>query len=398
MNRPTVREIWSTKALGELCTLVNGRPFKPSDWSQSGIPIIRIQNLNDRSKPFNHYAGSFDPKHHVQSGDILLSWSGTPGTSFGCFIWDRQPGVLNQHIFKVHVDRAYCEPEYFVLAVNSILDEMISQAHGGVGLRHITKAKLESIQLPLAPIDEQPAIVQRANACFSLMGDIEATGVAIAKESKALVGAVLNDFDNSFEGNRVPVEEIVLASQNGRSVRQSETSGNARVLTLSSVRNVLLDCESAKTVTIDNATALKYAIKPGDVFVSRSNTVDLVGLSSYSANSCSAWTIYPDLLIKLTADTKQVLSPFLAYALRVPSVREQIKSFAKGTSQSMVKISGSSLRKVKIPLPPLREQELLVSRFDSAQRLSLGITEALDLRRIPALRRSVLRQAVAGEL
>src|SRR5690349_951715 len=120
-----VPETWSARALGEVCTLVNGRAFKPSDWSQNGIPIIRIQNLNDRSKPFNRFAGTFDQKHHVQPTDILLSWSGTPGTSFGCFIWDREPGVLNQHIFKVHVDRTVSYPEYFVLAVNSILDEMI---------------------------------------------------------------------------------------------------------------------------------------------------------------------------------------------------------------------------------------------------------------------------------
>ena len=37
---------WSTKPIGELCDLINGRAFKPSDWGTEGLPIVRIQNLN----------------------------------------------------------------------------------------------------------------------------------------------------------------------------------------------------------------------------------------------------------------------------------------------------------------------------------------------------------------
>ena len=78
-----------TIAVGRVCQLINGRAFKPSDWGTTGLPIIRIQNLNDGSKAFNFYEGRYDEKHFVQAGDVLLSWSGTPGTSFGCFLWDR---------------------------------------------------------------------------------------------------------------------------------------------------------------------------------------------------------------------------------------------------------------------------------------------------------------------
>src|SRR5207248_2982031 len=116
--------------IGSICRLVNGRAFKPSDWSTEGIQIVRIQNLNDIDKPFNYYNGTPDDKHLIDDGDVLLSWSGTPGTSFGCFIWNRGKGVVNQHIFKVLVNEKTVDKEYFVFAVNSVLDEMIAQAHG----------------------------------------------------------------------------------------------------------------------------------------------------------------------------------------------------------------------------------------------------------------------------
>ncbi|HEY9605547.1 MAG TPA: restriction endonuclease subunit S [Allocoleopsis sp.] len=112
---------WASVPIGKLCKLVNGRAFKPSDWVDAGLPIVRIQNLNDLSKPFNYYNGKVDPKFLIHTGDILLSWSGTPGTSFGCFIWNRGTAILNQHIFKVYVDREAIDEKFFVYAVNSKL-------------------------------------------------------------------------------------------------------------------------------------------------------------------------------------------------------------------------------------------------------------------------------------
>ena len=41
---------WPTVEIGEVCDLINGRAFKPTDWEraeQGGLPIVRIQNLNN---------------------------------------------------------------------------------------------------------------------------------------------------------------------------------------------------------------------------------------------------------------------------------------------------------------------------------------------------------------
>ena len=77
------------KSVGEICQLINGYAFKPSDWSTEGTPIVRIQNLNNESAEFNYFKGELDKKYYIDSGTLLFSWSGTPGTSFGAFLWDR---------------------------------------------------------------------------------------------------------------------------------------------------------------------------------------------------------------------------------------------------------------------------------------------------------------------
>lgn len=40
--------------IGALCSLINGRAFKPTEWGSTGLPIIRIQNLNDETRDFNY--------------------------------------------------------------------------------------------------------------------------------------------------------------------------------------------------------------------------------------------------------------------------------------------------------------------------------------------------------
>ncbi|MBR1381867.1 MAG: restriction endonuclease subunit S, partial [Paludibacteraceae bacterium] len=38
---------WTISTVGEVADYINGRAFKPSEWELTGLPIIRIQNLND---------------------------------------------------------------------------------------------------------------------------------------------------------------------------------------------------------------------------------------------------------------------------------------------------------------------------------------------------------------
>ena len=387
----------NTKPLGELCQLINGRAFKPTDWGKSGLPIVRIQNLNDESKPFNYYEGEYRDTHFIDSGEILLSWSGTPGTSFGCFRWNRGPAILNQHIFKV-LPTEEMDGDFFIHAVNSKLDEMIGQAHGGVGLRHITKGKLEAIRLPLRELSLQRKVAASIDACFYRIDEIVRLRRESINQVKAIAPSLYASICESPHFERKTVGEVVSRMRNGKSIRQDNENGNGYVLSLSAVHDISLSVANPKAIVLPDPIAQQYQIREGDVFVSRSNTRELVGLSSVATSTPAERLIYPDLLIKLETDPEIITPRYLAYALRTSESRRQIKDRAVGSSQTMVKISGERLRQVSIPVPTLAEQNAMVSRLDEVHGLTRGLAVEMDTSEQSCLRDAVLRKAFAGGL
>ena len=181
---------WAWCRTVDLIHTVNGRAFKPTEWSNSGLPIIRIQNLNNPAAPFNYFSGCVDEQHLVEPGDLLISWSGTPGTSFGSFVWYGPVGVLNQHIFKCNLFEDY--RDFICLAINSRLDVLIDDAHGGVGLQHFTKDKLERLPLAIPPMQEQQRIVQRVRELMDLCDELGQRQEAKAEVRSALTASALN--------------------------------------------------------------------------------------------------------------------------------------------------------------------------------------------------------------
>src|SRR5437870_4748273 len=95
---------WKRVRIGDTLRLVNGSAFKPTDWSKDGIPIVRIQNLNNPEAAFNRTTRELPEKFKLRGGELLFAWSGTPGTSFGAHIWRGGDAWLNQHIFNVLFD------------------------------------------------------------------------------------------------------------------------------------------------------------------------------------------------------------------------------------------------------------------------------------------------------
>lgn len=151
---------WPLIELGKLFNMQNGRAFQKSEWKTEGLPIIRIANLNSLNADYNYFDGEYDKKIEINKGDLLFSWSGTVGTSFGPHYWKRSTGLLNQHIFRLDPKTSNIDKKYAYYAIKQLVPEIEAQAHGAGGLVHITKEKLIKFEIPLPPIEIQKQIVE----------------------------------------------------------------------------------------------------------------------------------------------------------------------------------------------------------------------------------------------
>ena len=156
-----IPESWEWCRVKDLTLLFNGKAFKPSDWTNSGLPIVRIQNLNNDNAIFNYYNGKVEKCFLLSGEELLFAWSGTPGTSFGAHIWKGGKAVLNQHIFKLDYNKEVITKKYFMYVLNQRVTLLIALAHGSAGLQHVTKGTFENTLIPLPPLAEQKRIVEK---------------------------------------------------------------------------------------------------------------------------------------------------------------------------------------------------------------------------------------------
>ncbi len=82
----------------ELATWKNGLAFRSIDFSETGLPVIKIAELNNGISNSTSYTNAqYSREVYLTKGDIVFSWSGNPDTSIDVYRYDLPDGWLNQH-------------------------------------------------------------------------------------------------------------------------------------------------------------------------------------------------------------------------------------------------------------------------------------------------------------
>jgi type I restriction enzyme, S subunit len=199
---------WAWATVDDLARYVNGVAFKPSDWEQSGRPIIRIQNLTGKAV-FNHTTRPVSQDVVVREGDILVSWSAT----LDVFVWRGPEAVLNQHIFRVIPASSLRDRVFLKWALKNAIEELWASEHShGTTMKHVNRGPFLAHRVKLPPAPEQRRVSDALESYFTRLDDAVASLERVQRNLKRYRASVLKA---AVEGRLVPTE-AELARAEGR--------------------------------------------------------------------------------------------------------------------------------------------------------------------------------------
>lgn len=399
-------EGWKWVRLGSLCSLRNGKAFKPTDWSESGLPIVRIQNLNSPNNKFNYYDGIIEDKFLINSGDLLFAWSGTPGTSFGAHIWKGGEALLNQHIFRVNFKKKIILKIFFKYAINYRLNEFIVKAHGGAGLQHITKKNFENTSLPLPPLEVQQRIVERIESLFakldearekaeSALESFERRKAAILR--KAFTGELTAHSHVSSKWKDKSAEELftyVTSGSRGWAKYYAERGSIFIRMGNLSHKSIELDFSNIQYVLLPRkAEGQRTRLQKNDILISITADIGMVGL--FRDDTAEA---YINQHIALARPSTNENAEFIAWYLISDVGLSQLKKKQRGTTK--VGLGLDDIRSIHLKMPSLPEQQEIVRILDRIFAREQQAREAAEnvLQRIDQMKKAILARAFRGEL
>lgn len=195
----------------------------------------------------------------------------------------------------------------------------------------------------------------------------------------------------------VTLGEVATSVRNGVFVsRPGGEPNGVPILRISAVRPGSLGLHDIRYsgLTSEELAKVDALLQPGDLLFTRYNgNIDFVGACALVPQGVGKLT-YPDKLIRVQVDEDIIDPTYVHYAFQAPMVRAQVRALAR-TTAGQAGISGTSLRSVAFPLPPLAEQRRIVAMLeDQLSRLEVGSETLRETeRRIGALEATLLSRA-----
>ena len=247
---------------------------------------------------------------------------------------------------------------------------------------------LANYEFPIPPLDEQHRIANLLRA----MDDVIVQDKNLCEKLRVYRKALVADYferELAYGCKIIKLGDLMLKSpESGHSPISTSTETGHYVLILSALSPNGYLCGYLKPVEL-TPEVQKTKLKTGDFLISRSNTIELVGLIGIF-NENREDISFPDTMIRLVLDESRINKQFLEQFLLSKSARRQIQHFAAGTSGSMKKINRSHIAALQIPLLSLDEQNHIV-------RASHKLTDAIVASEGRLSKSNDLKQAILNK-
>ena len=410
LNGVKIPDSWELSKVKYLANYLNGFAFKPAHWTDKGTPIIRIQNLTNQNADINKTSFIAPERYHVVEGDILISWSAT----LDVYMWQGEKAWLNQHIYKVKVNRNKIIEKYFYWTAKWFMGELNESSHGST-MQHLTTDKFGSFNVPLPPISEQHLItnfLDYETAQIDTLIDKQQTLIQLLKEkrqaviSHAVTKGLNSDVPMKDSGvewlGEVPEHWAVIKLANYAIPLNGDRgsnypSGNDFVdegvffISTSEVVDGYVKTDTASKITLKKYNQLGgLKIKKGDIIYCLRGSVGKSGICTFDEGTISS---------SLMGIRSMYIDPYYLILLLTSSSELQQRLMLVTGSVS-ANLSAQNVMGYKFAIPEKAEQLIIIAHVkNSLERIDILLSKATQAIQLMQERRTALiSAAVTGKI
>ena len=368
MKQPEIR----FRRLGRDVDIISGFAFKSARFGTSGLPLVRIRDLESARDTETFYSGPYDERYIVNRGDILIAMDG----DFRITTWRGSKALLNQRVCKL-VPRweAGIDHRFLFHALQRPL-EAEQRKTSGTTVLHLSARRIRTLGIPDLARHNQVFVASMLDAIDEAIEHTEALIAATERLRDALLHELLTRGVPGWHSEWEDVPGIGTVPVGWKLVRLRDSSrlgsGEQPRYAPDDDGDVDVIGANGRIGSTDQANA------------TRGVAVGRVGASgSVRRIREPVWLSDNVLLVEPSSDVWD--DAFLYRALK----SARLPSLASQTAQPL--LTQTALGGVRVPLPSLEEQKAISAALDN-------VDEAMDRRSVERRKLGRLKAAIVDAL
>lgn len=366
--------------LGDVCELLNGYAFKSELYTDTGIRVMRITNVqkgeivDDNPKFYPLDKQTEIQNYMLCENDLLVSLTGNVGR-VGLLPKELLPAGLNQRVACLRPDETKILKGYLFSVLNQDkFEHDCIESSGGIAQKNLSTVWLQNYDIPLPPLDVQKQIVDEIENKQSAINHAREIIKNLERERQyfaCLLDGI--DYQEVKLGDMAQDNKIEFLRGQGISKSDFVVDGSYKCIHYGDLYTIYEPL--IKQVLRRTNTESKIKSFAGDVLVPATTTADAMGIAIGRSLNEDGVVLGGDINIVRTRN-KYLLADYLAFVLSY-CVKTELAKYAKGVN--ILHLSNNDIKQIVIPLPSIDDQKRIVAKLEAEQEIIDANKRLIDL-------------------
>lgn len=338
---------------------------------------VGLEHLDPGALEVTRWGAEVTPKGDkllMKKGDVLFGRRRAYQKKVGIAPFD---GIFSAHGMVLRPKTDVIDSSFFPFFISSdvFLDEAIRVSVGSLSPTANWK-DLRALGFNLPSLDKQRELAGILSEAEQLKGHYRNLLTACNDVVKSQFVEMFGEPAENPKGWETSSLTSLGSCKNGMNFKSKESGIELPCLGVGDFkdRSVINDVSEMGRINLDDEPAEGYFLKDGDIVFVRSNgNKELVGrcLAVYPHGEKA---VFSGFCIRLRVESDKVRIPYLIWALKQPSMRQQM--FGRGAN--VQNLNQKLMAKVDVPIPPLAEQDRFLALVSIVDKSKFAVQKALD--------------------